>query len=141
MIFIAPPQEEFLLFADAARGKVMKVSPDDPGSLRPLNLLSAIRSPVAIDYDSVEDRVYWTDVTRHTISRSFLNGSMFEVLFSRNVRTPEGLAVDPVGRNLYWTDTYTKKLEVSKVDSSYRKALITTNIDKPRDIILDVSKG
>ena len=102
---------------------------------------SIISRPVALDYDFVEDRVYWTDVTRNTISRSFLNGSMQEVIFQQNVQTPDGLAVDPIGRNLYWTDTGTNKLEVSKLDGSYRKALITTYLDEPRDIILDVSQG
>ena len=76
MIFIASPQDEFLLFADATRGKIMKVSPDDPGSLQPLNLSSTIRRPVAIDYDSVEDRVYWTNVTTRSVSRSFLKKSL-----------------------------------------------------------------
>ena len=85
--------------------------------------------------------MYWTDVTRKTISRSFLNGSSFEDIFVKNVQTPDGLAVDIVGRNLYWTDTGTDKLEVSKLDGSYRLALITSDLDKPRDIILDGSKG
>ena len=119
----------------------MKVSPHAPGSLRSLPLSSIISRPVAIGYDVLEDRVYWTDVTRNTISRSFLNGTMFEVLFYQNVQSPDGLAVDIVGRNLYWTDTGTNKLEVSKLDGSYRKALITSGLDEPRDIILDVSKG
>ena len=91
--------------------------------------------------DPLEDRVYWTDVTRSTISRSFLNGSMQEVIFSQNVQIPDGLAVDPAGRNLYWTDTGTNKLEVSKLDGSYRQALITSALDEPRDIILDVKQG
>ena len=137
----APPEHEFLLFADASYGKIMKVSPHAPGSLISLPLSSIISRPVAIGYDVLEDRVYWTDVTRNTISRSFLNGSMFEVLFYQNVQSPDGLAVDIVGRNLYWTDTGTNKLEVSKLDGSYRKALITSGLDEPRDIILDVSKG
>ena len=119
----------------------MKVSPHAPGSLISLPLSSIISRPVAIGYDVLEDRVYWTDVTRNTISRSFLNGSMFEVLFYQNVQSPDGLAVDIVGRNLYWTDTGTDQLEVSKLDGSYRKALITSGLDEPRDIILDISKG
>ena len=85
--------------------------------------------------------MYWTDLARKTISRSFLNGSSFEDLFHSNVRTPDGLAVDPVGRNLYWTDKGTNKLVVSKLDGSYRKALITSGLDEPRDIILDVNEG
>ena len=85
--------------------------------------------------------MYWTDVTRNTISRSFLNGSSFEDIFYRTVQIPDGLAVDTIGRNLYWTDTGTNKLEVSKLDGSYRTALITSGIDKPRDIILNVNEG
>lgn len=139
--YAAPPQHAFLLFADATYGKIMKVSPYASASLTTLPLSSIISRPVGLGYDMVEDRVYWTDVTRNTISRSFLNGSMFEVLFNQNVQTPDGLAVDIVGRNLYWTDTGTNKLEVSKLDGSYRKALITSGLDEPRDIILDVSKG
>ena len=119
----------------------MKVSPYDSGSLASLPLSGYIYRPVALGYDVVEDRVYWTDVTRNTISRSFLNGSMQEIIFYQNVQTPDGLAVDPVGRNLYWTDTGTNKLEVSKLDGSYRKALIASGLDEPRDIILDVRQG
>ena len=120
----------------------MKVSPNDPRSLKPVPLSShSISRPVALGYDVIEDRVYWTDVTRRTISRLFLNGSSFEDIFDRNVYIPDGLAVDIIGRNLYWTDTGTNKLEVSKLNGSYRTALITSNLDEPRDIILDASKG
>ena len=120
---------------------MIKASPNNAGLFTSVPLSSSIISrPVALGYDFVQDRVYWTDVTRNTISRSFLNGSMQEVIFNQNVQTPDGLAVDHVGRNLYWTDTGTKKLEVSKLDGSYRKTLISA-LDEPRDVILDVAKG
>ena len=142
MLFFSPASPQFLLFAEATHGRIMKVSPDDSGTLTTLPLSSIITRPVALAYDVVEDRVYWTDVRRKTISRSFLNGSSFEVIFDeRNVETPDGLAVDIVGRNLYWTDTGTDKLEVSKLDGSYRIALIESDLDEPRDIILDPDKG
>ena len=134
---------QFLLFAEAdsyGNGRILRSSADSSGSLTSLPLSNIVR-PVALDYDAVEDRVYWTDVSRQTISRSFLNGSMQEVIIYIKVHTPDGLAVDRVGRNLYWTDTGTDKLEVSKLDGSYRKALITSGLDEPRDIILDVSSG
>ena len=90
-------------------------------------------------YDFVEDRVYWTDVWRSTISRSFLNGSSQEVIIDKKLDYPYGLAVDIIGRNLYWADTH--NLGISKLDGSHRKALITTNLLQPRDIILDLNKG
>ena len=85
--------------------------------------------------------MYWTDVTRRTISRSFLNGSSQEVIINTKLKSPNGLAVDIVGRNLYWTDESSNKLEVSKLDGSYRTALVTSDLSKPRDIILDANRG
>lgn len=136
--FPVPPQ--FLLFADYTNGKIMKVTPQNPGSVSPLPL-SNLNRPVALAYDDVEHRVYWTDVARRTISRSFLNGSSQEVIINTKLKSPNGLAVDIVGRNLYWTDESSNKLEVSKLDGSYRTALVTNDISGPRDIILDANKG
>lgn len=120
----------------------MKVTPHDTGSLYRLPL-SNVSSPVALDYDVVEDRVYWTDSSK--ISRSFLNGSSQEIIIDTYSYTRYGLAVDSVGRNLYWTDYGARAgagmLEVSKLDGSHRMALVTQNLNQPRDIILDVSKG
>ena len=118
----------------------MKVTRQDSGSLTSLPL-SALSRPVALAYDPVEDRVYWTDVSRKTISRSFINGSSQEVVIETKLQSPKGLAVDVIGRNLYWTDESTSKLEVSKLDGSYRTALVTSSLQGPRDIILDVNKG
>lgn len=118
------------------------MDPSDSPTVASLALSSSqIQRPVALDYDPEEDRVYWTDVTRLTISRCFRNGSSFEDIFHKNIKTPDGLAVDPVGRNLYWTDTGTNKLEVSKLNGSYRTVLIASGLDQPRDIILDVNEG
>ncbi|XP_068695704.1 uncharacterized protein [Montipora foliosa] len=132
---------QFLLFADAISGTFLKVDPSDSRSLHTLSLSRVIRRPVALGYDAVENKLYWTDVERRSISRSFLNGSFLEVLFDNNVVTPDGLAVDIVGRNIYWTDAGTDKLEVSRMDGSYRTALITRDLDQPRDIVLDSSNG
>ena len=139
---LAHHYQEFLLFADATNYRIMRVSPDDSRSLTYLPLSSSqISRPIALGYDVFEDRVYWTDISRNTISRCFLNGSSFEDVIDRNVGTPDGLAVDIFGRNLYWTDTGNNKLEVSKLDGSFRTALLTRDLDQPRDIILDVNKG
>ena len=133
----APPQ--FLLFADASNRRIMKGFPQDSGSFTSLPLSNSLSRPVALAYDFVEDRVYWTDVWRSTISRSFLNGSSQEVIINRRLDYPYGLAVDFIGRNLYWADTY--NLGISKLNGSHRKALTTTGLYQPRDIILDVNKG
>ena len=97
--------------------------------------------PVAIDMDIIENRIYWTDTGRNTISRVFINGSSPEVIVSDNVYNSYGLAVDPLGRNIYWTDTIANKIEVSRMDGTMRKTLISQDLDNPRDIILHLDNG
>lgn len=112
---------------------------DSESSVTFLPLSNSLSRPVAVAYDFVDDRVYWTDVWRSTISRSFLNGSSQEVILDKKLDYPYGLAVDFIGRNLYWADTY--NLGISKLDGSHQKALVTTSLYQPKDIILDVNKG
>ena len=128
-------QREILLYADYSHNKIVRVSLHDSGS-RDRLLFSNIYRPFALDYDQVEDRLYWTSYGK--ISRAFLNGSSQETIIDENVYTTYGLAVDSVGRNLYWTSAGKSMLEVSKLDGSRRMSLMTHNIDQPMDIILDV---
>ena len=131
-------QREILLYADHSYGKITRVSPHDSGSFNRLPF-SHIYSAFALDYDQVEDRLYWTQYGK--ISRAFLNGSSQEAIIDENLYTTYGLAVDSVGRNLYWTNAGKSMLEVSKLDGSCRMALMTHNVYQPMDIILDVYRG
>ena len=128
-----------MLFTDANTAEIYKASlavPDTP--CEPLAIRNNISAPIAVDYDPVEGKVYWTDLALKQIVRAYPNGSELEVAAKDNVVSPEGLAVDWIGRNLYWTDTGTNKIEVSRLDGSFRTSLVTTDIDSPRAIILDV---
>lgn len=128
-------------FAEANSGEIYKVPlmvAETP--CYPLAITTNISRPVAVEYDPVEDKVYWTDVTLKLVARAFQNGTSVEILAHNNVDTPDGLAVDYIGRNLYWTDAGTSKIEVTRLDGSFRKSLITTNIKKPRALILDIAE-
>lgn len=130
-----------MVFAEANSGEIYKVPlavPETP--CYPLEITTNISRPVAIDYDPVEDKIYWTDVTLKLVARAFPNGTSVEILAHDNVNIPDGLAVDYIGRNVYWTDAGTSKVEVARIDGSYRKSLITTNIEKPRALILDIAE-
>ncbi len=130
-----------MIFAEADTGEIYKVPLAVPGTpCLPLGISTNISRPVAVDYDPVEGKIYWTDVTLKLIARAFPNGSSVEVIAHNNVTTPDGLAVDYVGRILYWTDAGTNKIEVARMDGSFRRSLITSSIDKPRAIILDIAE-
>ena len=136
--------QNVLLFADAGQAKLLIQSLDGSNSesiaIQIPQYFNILR-PSALDLDIKNNRIYWTDITLHTISSVFINGSSPEVLVSKNVSAPWGLAVDPLGGNIYWTDSGTDKIEVSKLDGSMRKMLIDQNLDRPRDIILDLNRG
>ncbi|KAL9960419.1 hypothetical protein ACROYT_G033874 [Oculina patagonica] len=139
--FFKISSKRFLIFAEANSGEIYKVPltvPETP--CIPLEINTNISRPVAVDYDPVEGKIYWTDVTLGLVARAFPNGSSVEVIAYNNVVNPDGLAVDYVGRNIYWTDVNISTIEVARLDGSFRKSLITSSIENPRAIILDIAE-
>ena len=130
-----------MLIAEAYAGEIYNVPLEVPETpCFPLGINTNISRPVAVDYDPVEGKIYWTDVTLKLVARAFPNGSSVEVIAHNNVETPDGIAVDHAGRNLYWTDKGTSKIEVARLDGSFRRSLIITSIEYPRAIILDIAE-
>ena len=138
---IAEPKK-FILFADADDKSTNYISleVDYFISQKLFNHLGNQR-PIALDFDPVEDRVYWSDVAQGLILSAFFNATSVKVLFRCNVKTPDGLAIDHVGRNIYWTDTGTNRIEVARLDGSSRKLLIKDGLDEPRAIVLNERNG
>ena len=97
--------------------------------------------PIALDFDPLEDRVYWTDVRQGRIMSAFRNASSAKTLYFCNVLNPDGLDIDHVGRNIYWTDTGTDRIELGRLDGTKRKVLFKDALDEPRAIILDERNG
>lgn len=94
-----------------------------------------------MDYDPVEDRVYWSDIAQGLIVSAFINATSSKILFRCNILVPDGLAIDHVARNIYWTDTGNNRIEVARLDGTGRKALIASGLDEPRAILLDERNG
>ncbi|KAK3698272.1 hypothetical protein QZH41_009502 [Actinostola sp. cb2023] len=133
--------ERFLLFTESTFDNIYRI-PIETGSQNvaqriPLLMLS---KPTAVDFDPIEERVYWSDLNQRSIYRSFLNGSSQQRIVGR-LGSPSSLAVDWAGRNLYWADKPANKIEVSKLDGKYRKTLIYGNLEQPLSITLDLKKG
>ncbi|XP_059560178.1 low-density lipoprotein receptor-related protein 2 [Myotis daubentonii] len=92
---------------------------------------------VAVDFDSVSGRVFWSDGTQGKIWSAFQNGTDRKVVLDSGTTMTESLVVDWVGRNLYWTDYALQTIEVSKLDGSHRTVLISENVTMPRGLALD----
>ncbi|XP_055493679.1 LOW QUALITY PROTEIN: low-density lipoprotein receptor-related protein 2a [Leucoraja erinacea] len=79
----------------------------------------------ALDFDRVEQRLYWIDMGRRVMERMFLNETMKETVISHDLFGAEGLAVDWVGRKLYWADNFKNCLNVAELDGRFMKKLAT----------------
>ena len=133
---------KFMLFTDAD-AKSTNIISLDVNYFIAKSLFSHLeyQRPIALDFDPVENRVYWSDVAQGLIVSAFMNKTSVKILFRCNVKTPDGLAIDKVGRNIYWTDVETKRIEVARLDGSRRKILVKDGLDKPRAVILDERNG
>ncbi|XP_053453877.1 low-density lipoprotein receptor-related protein 2 [Nycticebus coucang] len=92
---------------------------------------------IAVDFDSVTGRIFWSDANQRKTWSAFQNGTDRRVVFDSNVVLTETIAVDWVGRNLYWTDYALETIEVAKIDGSHRTVLISKNVTNPRGLALD----
>lgn len=73
--------KKFLLYA--RRSEIRGVDIDNPY----LNVIMALTVPdiddvTAVDYDAIDERIYWADVKTRTIKRAFINGTKLETVMS-----------------------------------------------------------
>ncbi|XP_076456068.1 low-density lipoprotein receptor-related protein 6-like [Babylonia areolata] len=99
--------------------------------------------PIAVDYDPVEQTIYWTEVgLLKGIRGSALNGSgMHTVLNTGNGSTVDGLAVDPLSRLIFYTDTGRDLIAMLTMSTFAHRTIINTNLDQPRAIVLHTADG
>ncbi|XP_072045347.1 scavenger receptor cysteine-rich domain-containing group B protein-like [Amphiura filiformis] len=132
------PNNDIIIVTDLDSAKIFT------GPMSTLQLveipLQNVQRPVAVDFDPVDQLVYWTDVTTNTINRASLDGSNQQVVIS-NLSDPEGLALETVNRQFFWTDTGSNKIEKANMDGSGRTPIIDQNLDEPRAIVVDVQRS
>uniref|UniRef100_A0A3P9A5H3 EGF-like domain-containing protein n=1 Tax=Esox lucius TaxID=8010 RepID=A0A3P9A5H3_ESOLU len=132
---------EFLLYA--RRTEIRGVDVDDPY----MNVITALTVPdiddvTSVDYDALEERIYWSDVKTQTIKRAFINGTMLETIVSGGLVNVRALAVDWLSRNLYWVSSESEETQVNvaRLDGSLRTSVVY-GIEKPKCLTVHPSKG
>uniref|UniRef100_A0AAZ3SP07 EGF-like domain-containing protein n=1 Tax=Oncorhynchus tshawytscha TaxID=74940 RepID=A0AAZ3SP07_ONCTS len=120
----------YLLFANIVN--IRRVNLDGTGDQ------SLVEEPsgtvIALDYDPVQNKVYFASTVLKQIERADLDGGSREVLLTEELDSPEGLAVDWVNRKLYWTDRGLSTIDRSTLDGFDRETIISKGIQKPRGI-------
>ncbi|XP_033629026.1 low-density lipoprotein receptor-related protein 2-like [Asterias rubens] len=96
---------------------------------------------VALDFDYVDQKIYFSDIGNHSINRMNMDGTNIEQVHTNGVINTEGLAVDWVTKKLYWIDRNRDVMEVSDLDGKNRLVLISSGLFEPRAIALDPEHG
>ncbi|XP_028847177.1 LOW QUALITY PROTEIN: low-density lipoprotein receptor-related protein 1B-like [Denticeps clupeoides] len=133
--------KKFLLYV--RRTEIRGVDLDNPY----LNIMTALTVPdiddvTVVDYDALEERIYWADVKTQTIKRSFINGSSLETIISGDIQNCRGLVVDWLSRNLFWlsSENDETQINVARLDGSLKTTVIH-GIDKPKCLAVHPTKG
>uniref|UniRef100_A0A8B9KDE6 Epidermal growth factor n=1 Tax=Astyanax mexicanus TaxID=7994 RepID=A0A8B9KDE6_ASTMX len=123
----------FLLFANGV--DIRRVSMDGSGSWTLLQ--DPEGSLRALDYDPVQNMVYFVSGGQKQIERISVDGGSRELLLSTGPDSlPEGLAVDWVNRKLYWTDGGLSSICCSNMNGQDTEVLISEKLLKPQAILV-----
>ena len=93
---------------------------------------------IGVGYDTLEGRVYWTDVMagQESILSSKAMGGDVRTLVNRGLDMPEDLVVDEVSRNLYFTDSVAKCIGVCSLDATRGCAKLVRGVKQPRAVAI-----
>ncbi|KAK7092469.1 low-density lipoprotein receptor 2-like [Littorina saxatilis] len=103
----------------------------------------SLLNPIALDYDPVEKRIFWTEVgiVNHIRSAGLTGGRAETVFDAGKDAVLDGLAVDHVSRLIFYTDTVNKLVAMVTMSTLAHKTVVNSSLDKPRAIVLDTSNG
>ncbi|XP_041472474.1 low-density lipoprotein receptor-related protein 4-like [Lytechinus variegatus] len=129
----------FLLFANSR--SIRRISMDTPDHTDVSLPFENLGNAVALDFDSIDRKIYFTDVLSDIIGRADYDGRNMEVIVSEGLETTDGIAVDWIGRNMFWTDAGYNHIAVARLDGSSRKVVVSSGLHEPRAIALFPSSG
>ncbi|XP_028272289.1 pro-epidermal growth factor [Parambassis ranga] len=127
---IATGPPPYLLVANLV--DIRRINPDGTGDQ---TLVGGPRGTIlALDYDPVQNTVYFASTSQKTIEQVDLNGESRDILVSEGLDSPEGLAIDWIHRKVYWTDKSQSTVGCATLAGLYKETIVSTGLEKPRGI-------
>ena len=142
--YILIEMEKFIVVARKPDIRIVSLDADQYADV--VLPLWGIKNAFSVDYDIVEDYIYWSDNDKKCIMRAHPNGTNIQMIADYDIQTPDGIAFDWIARNIYWTDAGDQtlasgRIEVARANGTSRKILINTGLDEPRAIVVDPAEG
>lgn len=131
--------KEVLLYARRQEIRGISLNPKD--TIDKITPITGTKNAIGIDFHYAKNHIYWTDVSRDSISRININGTNRIDIIPSGLPSPDGIAIDWIAENMYWTDADTKKIEVARLNGRYRTVIVSTNLSHPRAIVVYPQKG
>ncbi|KAK7507961.1 hypothetical protein BaRGS_00000926, partial [Batillaria attramentaria] len=139
---------DFLLFA--AETEIQSLSLDPDTTSAPIPSITNLRGAVAVDFDSQENYIYFSQVTAKKISRVRKGSNEIEDLIAVNknstgaayvheITSVEGLAFDWVGKKLYWADLFRNRIYSASLNKT--KPVVIAVVQSPRALAIHPCKG
>ncbi|XP_066928142.1 low-density lipoprotein receptor-related protein 1-like [Clytia hemisphaerica] len=131
--------EEFLIYARRQEIRGISLNPND--TVDKITPITGTQNAIGVDFHHRKQLIYWTDVSKDSISRISVQGTGREDIIPSGLPAPDGLAIDWIADNLYWTDADRDRIEVARLDGRYRRVVISSGMKQPRGIELVPQKG
>ncbi|XP_033104226.1 low-density lipoprotein receptor-related protein 4-like isoform X2 [Anneissia japonica] len=137
---------DFILIGDTANSAILISNIGLDNSMLDFEVIDIEpqpESPTSVQYDYIDNKVYWVDSARKEINRADLDGMNFEnVLTVTDGNTPVDISLDVVNRKLYWTSNGLQdRIEVINFDGTDQRLLMANDTEYPVSIVIDFEDG
>uniref|UniRef100_A0A8D0H975 Low-density lipoprotein receptor-related protein 2 n=1 Tax=Sphenodon punctatus TaxID=8508 RepID=A0A8D0H975_SPHPU len=133
--------DDYLIFALESALRSMHLDPENHSP--PFPTLTVQRTAVALDYDSVNSRIYFTQSSPSRTGKiSYINtysGTGIPTVIASDLGTPDGIAFDWINNRIYYSDYLNQTISSMAVDGFNRTVI--ARVPRPRAIVLDPCRG
>ncbi|CAH0397300.1 unnamed protein product [Chilo suppressalis] len=103
--------------------KVVEVARLDGTSRK--TIVTGLNEPRALALFPAKGYLYWCDWGEHPrIERSYLDGSLRNVILHQDLGFPNGITIDYKERRLYWTDALKDRIDTADLNGHHRVQLV-----------------
>ncbi|NWR88915.1 LRP2 protein, partial [Furnarius figulus] len=133
--------DDYLIFALENALRSIHLDPENHSP--PFRTVNVLRTAVALDFDSISNRIYFTQSFSSGTGRiSYINifsGTGSPTVVASDLGTPDGIAFDWINNRVYYSDYLNQTISSMAVDGSNRTVI--ARVPRPRAIVLDPCRG